>query len=434
MASARKRGADEIDRTNSDERDAQQVPDNNDELIVGAGSTKRRQPLSANDHESATAAAEDPTTTDREPASENYAPISAKDEQVPSVNKEEQQSAAVPDDQDNNNTESVDHNSASATPTTKENRTVEAVSLNEQVSVSTALATENEEQQRHVPPVPTRQPESAPTTSTHRDYQVVPAREPTIFNIRPVDDVALYIADIVGEHCKRQHVEIEAKLGTFVDKHTGQRINMGAVTETVLNGLEHRVRFEANMPQKQHHHFNKMLNALVTKSQARDYRRERIRYLHTKETDSFYPVGRDKWRVTTDQQTGQIVPNGIIEKQRVMNINIHVPKQPLDYRISINIEMPRPRPQGRPSFQRHKDRVSYKHGGIQFDLTQVKGGDYNDEVRHELELEIMDPLVLAREKSKADRREASQYTELVESFINNVRMLCRGALKMSNIV
>lgn len=85
--------------------------------------------------------------------------------------------------------------------------------------------------------------------------------------------------------------------------------------------------------------------------------------------------------------------NGIIEKIRVADLNIHAPTQPLDYRISINLEIPRkyreggsfqllcsllstftgPKPTGNPIFERNKDRVSYKHGGIHFDLTQVKG-------------------------------------------------------------
>lgn len=74
-------------------------------------------------------------------------------------------------------------------------------------------------------------------------------------------------------------------------------------------GLEGRVRFESNMPLAQHKHFNEMLNALVTKSNARGYRGERIHYKHTYETDRFYHPNnnaRTKWRVTTNQQTGQV--------------------------------------------------------------------------------------------------------------------------------
>jgi hypothetical protein len=68
-----------------------------------------------------------------------------------------------------------------------------------------------------------------------------------------------------------------------------------------------------------------------------------------------------------------VVPNGIIEKIRVADLNIHSPNQPLDYRISVNIEKPREKPNSAPVYERNKDRISYKHGGIAFDLTQVKG-------------------------------------------------------------
>ncbi|KAI8146362.1 CYTH-like domain-containing protein [Fennellomyces sp. T-0311] len=261
-----------------------------------------------------------------------------------------------------------------------------------------------------------------------RHYQIVPTKEPTIFCTRPVDDIVLYIADLLKDHCDKDHVEIEAKLGVFIDKQTHQRINMGAVTETGI------IRFEASMPLKQHKHFNELLNRRVEKSNKRDYKGERIRYAHTYEIDSFHSgnSSRDeKWRVTRDQRTGELKPGGIIEKQRVMNINVHVPKQPLDYRISINLELPRPKPTGPVLFTRQKDRVSYKHAGIQFDLTQVTGGPHKDNgPSHELELEIINPSELAKAKGKEDRREPSQYNEMVESFVNNVRMLCRSALKI----
>ncbi|KAJ8661589.1 hypothetical protein O0I10_002857 [Lichtheimia ornata] len=260
-------------------------------------------------------------------------------------------------------------------------------------------------------------------------------RETTIFGIKPVDDIVQYVADFIATHCDQENVEIEGKLGLLIDKQTRRRINMNAVTETVIGaGLEGRVRFESNMPLAQHKHFNEMLNALVTKSNARGYRGERIHYKHTYETDRFYHPNnnaRTKWRVTTNQQTGQLVENGIIEKIRVADLNIHAPTQPLDYRISINLEIPRPKPTGNPVFERNKDRVSYKHGGIHFDLTQVKGAaDKDPDVRHELELEIMDPAQLARERSKMARGEPSHYLDTIESFVNNIRILSRKALKI----
>lgn len=105
-------------------------------------------------------------------------------------------------------------------------------------------------------------------------------------------------------------------------------------------------------------------------------------------------------------------------------------------------------PRSRPVFERKKDRLSYNHGGITFDLTQVKGAAVSpiltlyivflltvpkcqgeNEVRHELELEIMDTAKLARECEKMDRREKSEYLQIIETLVNNVRILSRKALR-----
>ena len=125
------------------------------------------------------------------------------------------------------------------------------------------------------------------------------------------------------------------------------------------------------------------------------------------------------------------MPNGIIEKVRVADLNIHAPNQALDFRISINQEQPRSKPNSNPVFERNKDRISYQHGGIAFDLTQVKGAaDKDPDVRHELELEFADSNTLAKEKSKHDRKEPSHYTQMIEIFMNNIRLLSRNALKL----
>lgn len=112
-------------------------------------------------------------------------------------------------------------------------------------------------------------------------------------------------------------------------------------------------------------------------------------------------------------------------------MNIHAPNQSLDYRISINIENPRTKPTSNPVFERNKDRISYQHGGIAFDLTQVKGAASKEsDLRHELELEFADASALAKEKVKYDRKEQSQYTPMIEVFMNNIRLLSRSALKL----
>lgn len=155
------------------------------------------------------------------------------------------------------------------------------------------------------------------------------------------------------------------------------------------------------------------------------------------ETDRFHnsPTSpRTKYRVTTNTKTRQLVANGIIEKIRLADLNIHSPRQSLDYRISINQEMPRDMPTTAPVYERNKDRISYQHGGIAFDLTQVKTAKDQDptdpNVRHEMELEFADSKQLLEQKLKQDRNEHSQYTQMVEIFVNNIRLLSSKALKL----
>ncbi|KAI8099206.1 CYTH-like domain-containing protein [Halteromyces radiatus] len=258
-------------------------------------------------------------------------------------------------------------------------------------------------------------------------------KEPSIFNFRPMDDITKVIHDFITKYCGQQYVEIEAKLGVFIDKHTNERLFLDCETETVIpQHMSRQIRFESNMPLQQHKYYNNMFNDLVNKSQAKDYKGERIKYRHTRETDRFHDMGgRKKCRVTIDQQTGKIVPDGIIEKVRLEDLNIHSPTQPLDYRISINLEIPQSMPESPYIFERNKDRLSYQHGGLNFDLTQVKGGQTNDmEVRHELELEFMDAELLQIEKLKLDRKEPSSFTLSIERFVNNIRILSKHAKMM----
>lgn len=58
------------------------------------------------------------------------------------------------------------------------------------------------------------------------------SKESSIFGYRPVDDITKHIAEFIAKYVDRDNVEIEAKLGIFVDKSTGQRMNVGAQTET----------------------------------------------------------------------------------------------------------------------------------------------------------------------------------------------------------
>lgn len=77
-----------------------------------------------------------------------------------------------------------------------------------------------------------------------------------------------------------------------------------------------------------------------------------IRYLHTKEIDSFYhstrsiaggAAGKTKVRVTRDQITNQIKqndPSVSVMKSRIADMNVYSPKRGFDFRISVSVEEP----------------------------------------------------------------------------------------------
>lgn len=148
----------------------------------------------------------------------------------------------------------------------------------------------------------------------------------------------------------------------------------------------------------------------ATEAAAPSYTGAPIRYVHTKEIDSFYPSytdskeNRTKIRVTRDENTGQLKGDGkpCIQKSRVADMNIYSPKRGFDFRISISVEEPGelnddgdvkvfPRPSSRLTLitalrpvpmpttkamhSRWKNRVSYQHQAFTIDLTQVKGKD-----------------------------------------------------------
>jgi hypothetical protein len=75
-------------------------------------------------------------------------------------------------------------------------------------------------------------PNDTPESQQPPQKKTVIYREPSIFGYKPIDDITKYIANFIAEHVKVENVEIEAKLGIFIDKRTKQRLNMGAVTET----------------------------------------------------------------------------------------------------------------------------------------------------------------------------------------------------------
>ena len=204
----------------------------------------------------------------------------------------------------------------------------------------------------------------------------------------------------------------------------------------------------------QHRFLNDFLNEQVKKThpgnvEAQQKQRVPVVYLHRRERDRFYelpftarnmlpacilqelnPRHTIKVRVTHDQKTNEVLAK--IIKTRVADHDILLPCQALDCRISINLEM---------AFQgdidaliagaeeqripdRLKDRLSYTHSHYQIDLTQVTSNtDKNKE--HELEVEI-NSRALREQADLLGRGERNSYADLIQGFVDNVRVLARA--------
>jgi hypothetical protein len=174
-------------------------------------------------------------------------------------------------------------------------------------------------------------------------------------------------------------------------------------------------------------------------------------YTHPHEADEFFELTLDgiahlppsitQWsdkrrkktprvRITTDLKTN--TKKAQIIKSRIADLEIYNPQCAFDFRISISIESPWDGqmdhliPIGDGSNDRMKDRMSYRHGAYQIDLTQISYHGNQKPQQHELEVEISTELI-RKELDNLKRQRKSRYEELVRGFIDNVRILCRTA-------
>ncbi|KAH0595125.1 hypothetical protein MHUMG1_06874 [Metarhizium humberi] len=297
--------------------------------------------------------------------------------------------------------------------------------------------------------------------------------EASITGVKPYEEISKTVADFVFIHVVNNpdikeitsrgiQFEIEAKLGTLIDKDTNYRVDRLLDTECVLHDTG-RVAFKSSMTEAHHKAFNDFLNQIVIQTDPRAPNgagRVQVHYKHRREVDRYFELPPDlqnrlpgcvrsrlgsrvrnaKARVTYDQKTGQVL-NKII-KARVADIDIHMPNSPMDCRLSINLEMNWDGPveelerlgptQNDKTSERQKDRLSYTQGHYQIDLTQVTlstpgpSSTQKMEKEHELEIELASAIVLDQ-GAKAMSGAPHRYQELIEGFLDNVRVLARKA-------
>lgn len=91
----------------------------------------------------------------------------------------------------------------------------------------------------------------------------------------------------------------------------------------------------------QHKHFNSLLNKLEQSSRQNSHPTSPLKYTHTFLVDTFYPPDSsdgNKIRVTRDEKTGEV--KACIKKIRLGNMDIFSPKRSVDWRLSVNLEVP----------------------------------------------------------------------------------------------
>jgi len=302
-----------------------------------------------------------------------------------------------------------------------------------------------------------------------------PRFDPTITSTLPHEDLVRQICDWVAGHLahatepyKDSQFEIEAKLGAIVDQDTNHRVTLPVSSESILNkNLLGPVRFASTMDQvsillgfkwciltfkqNQHKHLNEYLNGVLQQSLVEAHtkpNREVIYYKRERQLDEFYelslegrkalPQSLTHWLKMSKyppkvRKTTDMGPEGLtkqIIKIRIADLEVYNPSTAFDYRISLSLEAEiTPEPQHLFAAQandhdRQKDRISYRHMYNQIDLTQISyPGSPRKE--HELEVEIA-PKRLKHEFALLRNRQPSNYEELILSFINNVRILCRA--------
>ena len=82
-----------------------------------------------------------------------------------------------------------------------------------------------------------------------------------------------------------------------------------------------------------------MLNSLEQSAHQPDRPTSPLRYHHSYLIDSFYNIeGGDKIRVTRDEKSGEV--KECLRKIRLGNLDVYSPKWNVDWRVSVNIEVP----------------------------------------------------------------------------------------------
>ncbi|KAL6061422.1 mRNA-capping enzyme subunit beta [Balamuthia mandrillaris] len=236
----------------------------------------------------------------------------------------------------------------------------------------------------------------------------------------PMEDNLRLITGFVKQYIDRPNVEIEAKLGIIIDKHSNDRAHLGVGSETCVlsEGSRPWFRFQSSLSEGTFALFNRTLNQRFIDTKQPSYQGSPMKYSHFTEIDVFYNQPSDV-RVTLDADRKFVKA---IRKRRLGDLNFHCPRSPLDFRISASEEEPVPEDAikgGRASHERKKERISYVFELYSFDLTKVQMTNNRtqaEETTYEMEIELLDMKRLFTEFTLAERNAPNSFVPILQGL------------------
>ncbi|EIW68593.1 hypothetical protein TREMEDRAFT_31680 [Tremella mesenterica DSM 1558] len=255
---------------------------------------------------------------------------------------------------------------------------------------------------------------------------------PSIFGISPRNEFTKMIGEFILSNSKgRENVEVEIKLGLLMGPtksgEVARRVRMPTMTEMIMPPNYPIGPFSSNMTKTQNQSLNRLLNSATESSLSTPFP---IRFFRAQHVDSFHEMsgpGRGKVRVSRDKN-GNVVEGGCIVKNRIGDLNVYSPQEVFDWRVSVSTEEPVPLPSGPAFMVREKDRACYRHQLVQVDLTVVTMRDDKGKptLSYEIEIELLDVPTLLAEGEKELSGQPNKFDEILQSFLDTVRMLIRN--------
>lgn len=267
-----------------------------------------------------------------------------------------------------------------------------------------------------------------------------------------VDDRVRHLVQFILQHVKEGNIEIEAKLGSLIEKDQSVRVIhlVPVICETPIRPESNSdVRFESDVGEELFGKINERLNGRVEETSNRPKQNKLINpnlpphinggtvsYVRTQEADVYYPSRIRQTRrpsaanaVSNPQQRpiyDQVVRTQ--RKTRLGDLNVLCPGSICDIRYSASREEDcKVPPTANPEMQRDKYRLSYKYEYVSVDITTVemvtRGGKLK--TTHEVEVEV-DPAAvnLFKEVTKyLQGDESSKLFDVATSLVQTVRVL-----------